>query len=120
MHKILIAEDVDENYRLLEVLFRKKYQLFHAHNGEEAVELFKEHNPELILMDIKMPIMNGFEATKIIRTISEDIPIMALTAFAFEREKEMAKECRFSAYIVKPIDVVEIRKTIASYFEDEK
>lgn len=119
MHKILIAEDVDENYRLLEVLFRKKYQLFHAYNGLEAVELFKKHDPELILMDIKMPLMDGFEATKIIRTMSEDIPILALTAFAFEREKEIAKECRFSAYIVKPIDVVEIRKIVASYFDDE-
>ena len=105
-HSILIAEDVYENYFLLETLFGKQYQLYHALNGQET------YHPDLILMDIKMPVMDGFEATRRIRTLSKTIPIIALTAFAFEREKEIAKQCEFTDYVVKPIDIKELKKLI--------
>ena len=112
-HSILIAEDVYENYFLLETLFSKQYQLYHALNGQEAIDMFETYHPDLILMDIKMPVMDGFEATRRIRTLSKTIPIIALTAFAFEREKEIAKQCEFTDYVVKPIDIKELKKLIA-------
>lgn len=111
---ILIAEDVPENYRLLQSLLSKKYKLYHAWNGQEAVNIYKEKKPDMILMDIRMPVMDGFEATCIIREMSKTIPIIALTAFAFEREKQMAKKCQFTDYVVKPIDINKLRKLVKS------
>ena len=110
---ILIAEDVPENYLLMQTLLSKQYQLYHAWNGLESIELFKEKKPDLILMDIRMPVMDGFEATCLIREMSETVPIIALTAFAFEREKKIAKECRFTDYIVKPVDILQLKKKIS-------
>lgn len=112
---ILIAEDVAENYFLMQTLLGKHYQLHHAWNGQEAVELFKEKNPDLILMDIRMPVMDGFEATCMIRELSPTIPIVALTAFAYEREKKIARECNFTDYIVKPVDITQLFHMIADY-----
>ena len=67
MHKtvtLLVAEDDASNYRLVEVLLGKEYNLIHAWNGAEAVQLFKNNNPDLVLMDINMPLMNGYESIK--------------------------------------------------------
>lgn len=112
MHSILIAEDIAENYLLLQTLFQKQYELYHAWNGAEAVELYKKYHPDLILMDIKMPGMDGFEATRQIRSLSTEVPIIALTAFAFEKEKQKARECHFTDYVVKPIDIAHIRNLV--------
>lgn len=112
---ILIAEDIEENYYLLKVLLDPSFTLYHARNGREAVDLFKSEQPDLVLMDIKMPVMNGYEATREIRKISTDTPIVALTAFAYEKEKEQARECHFNGYIVKPIDFCELRKLLLQY-----
>lgn len=113
--KILIAEDVEENYYLLKVLLANYFTLYHARNGREAVDLFKTEQPDLILMDIKMPVMNGYEATREIRSISSEIPVIALTAFAYEKEKELARECHFNEYIVKPVDISELKKLLLKY-----
>lgn len=110
--KVLIAEDVPENYFLLQTLFGKIYELYHAWNGDEAVEMYHKYDPDLILMDLRMPVMDGFQATRIIRELSETIPIIALTAFAFEREKEIARECRFTDYVVKPVDINHLRNLV--------
>lgn len=111
---LLVAEDVEANYHLLEVLLRKEYVLLHAWNGREAVELCRRHAPDLILMDIKMPELDGFGAACEIRRFS-DVPIVALTAFAFESEKLRAKECRFDDYLVKPFDMSALREVLARY-----
>lgn len=112
-HSILIAEDIAENYFLLETLFKKQYVIHHAWNGQEAVELYKKHLPDLILMDIKMPGMDGFEATRQIRELSDTVPIIALTAFAYEKEKQQAQACRFTDYVVKPVDIHHIRNLVS-------
>lgn len=98
---ILVAEDVDSNYFLLKALIGKEYILHHAQNGIEAVNMFKSLSPDLILMDIKMPEMDGLEATKIIRQQS-NIPIIALTAFAFESDKEAALQAGCNDFLTKP------------------
>ena len=83
-----------------------------ASNGKEALEIYEKEKPDIVMTDIKMPVMDGFEATRRIRTLSKTIPIIALTAFAFEREKEIAKQCEFTDYVVKPIDIKELKKLI--------
>ena len=85
----------------------------YADNGIKALEMIEESQPDVVMTDIKMPVMDGFEATRRIRTLSKTIPIIALTAFAFEREKEIAKQCEFTDYVVKPIDIKELKKLIA-------
>lgn len=112
---ILIAEDVLENYLLLQAVLKKQYRLIYANDGRRAVELYKSYGPDLILMDIKMPVMDGFEATEEIRKLSSDIPILALTAFAFEKEKEKARACNFTDYLVKPVDILLLKHKIKYY-----
>ena len=81
--KILVAEDNPSNYMLFESILKKDYQLIHAWNGREAVELFKEHDPHLVLMDINMPELNGFQAVQEIRKISGTVPVIAVTVALF-------------------------------------
>ena len=88
--KILVAEDNPSNYMLFESILKKDYQLIHAWNGREAVELFKEHDPHLVLMDINMPELNGFQAVQEIRKISCTVPVIAvLTATRQNRSMQI-------------------------------
>jgi CheY-like chemotaxis protein len=102
--RILIAEDDDINYMFIEYLFNNsKHKLVRAINGQEAVDIInKDTNFDIILMDLKMPIMSGFEATKIIKSIAPDIPIIALTAYVFEDDKQKAMNSGCDDFIVKP------------------
>ena len=119
-YTILVAEDVLENYLLLQAVLKQQYRLIYAENGEVAVQLFKTYKPDLILMDIKMPVMDGFEATCDIRKLSPDIPILALSAFAFDKEKEKARDCQFSDYLVKPVDIPLLKYKIKYYLNKNK
>jgi len=112
---ILVAEDVDSNYLLLKAFIGKSYELIHANNGKEAVEKFKEYSPDLILMDIKMPYMDGLEATRIIRESSADVPIIALTAFAFDADKKRAMEAGCNDFLTKPVAKSVLEETIEKY-----
>ncbi len=112
---ILIAEDVDSNFLLLKAILGKSYNLLWAKDGEQAVEVFKENMPDLILMDIKMPNMDGLEATRIIRSYSPEIPIVALTAYAFESDKEQAMEAGCNDFLTKPVQSVELKKVLNKY-----
>jgi CheY-like chemotaxis protein len=102
---ILVAEDETYNFLYIEeLLIDQNYTLIHAKNGLEAVRLFKE-NPDiaLVLMDIKMPQMDGATATKIIKGINPIIPVIAQTAYALEQEKREFLKSGFDEYLVKPI-----------------
>lgn len=114
-YTILIAEDVLENYLLLQAILKKNYRLLYAVNGKQAVEMFQKYGPDLVLMDIKMPVMDGFTATLEIRKHSKKVPVIALTAFAFDKEKEKAKECDFTDYLVKPVDIPLLKYKIKHY-----
>jgi CheY-like chemotaxis protein len=109
---ILVAEDDRSNYKLYEVLLKNKYILHHAWNGEEAVELSKECNPDLILMDINMPVMDGYMALKRIREDGCKVPIAAVTAYALSDEEEKIIESGFDSYISKPLNSKVLFKTI--------
>ena len=101
--KILIAEDNPSNYKLFKTILEKEYTLLHAWNGLEAINLFKEAQPSLILMDIKMPVLDGYEATTEIRKLSEDIPILVITAYALEGDEQRILQNGFNGYLSKPI-----------------
>ena len=114
-YTILIAEDVLENYLLLQAVLKQHYRLIYAENGQIAVQQFKDYKPDIILMDIKMPVMDGYAATCKIRELSSDVPVLALSAFAFDEEKEKAKCCRFNDYLVKPVDFPLLKYKIKYY-----
>ena len=99
---ILVAEDIDSNYLLVRTIL-KDYNLSRALNGVEAVEFCKVHNFDIVFMDINMPKMNGLEATRTIREFNKKVPIIALTANAFDSDKLDAKEAGCDDFIAKPI-----------------
>lgn len=111
---LLIAEDNESNYILIRAVL-KEYNLLHAHDGNEAVQLYREHHPDLILMDIKMPNMDGYEATAEIRKEDPHIPIIAVTAFAFAEDEQRVKQSGFNGYASKPIKPAELKKIINHY-----
>ena len=107
---VLIAEDNAGNFKLFETILKNDYTIVHAWNGKEAVELFKEYEPHIVLMDINMPEMNGYEATKEIRKLSEVIPIIAVTAYAFASDEEQVMNSGFDAYASKPLNASALKK----------
>ena len=109
---ILIAEDNDSNYRLFESILRKEYTLLHAWNGQEAVEIYRQRRPHLVLMDINMPMMNGYEAAAEIRKLSDSVPIIAVTAFAFASDEQKVLKSGFDGYMAKPINALQLRTQI--------
>lgn len=115
MRTVLVAEDVDSNFLLLKSLIGKRCNLLWAKDGDEAVNKFKEYHPDLILMDIKMPRMDGLEATSLIRTYSQEVPIIALTAFAFEADREKALEVGCNDFLTKPVSQNALEKILERY-----
>ena len=103
--KILIAEDERTNYLFLEALLKRtNAELIWADTGKAAVEAVeKDNNIDVILMDIKMPVMNGYEAISEIKKINPDIPIIAQTAYALSGEKEKILNAGCNDYLSKPI-----------------
>ena len=109
---ILIAEDTDSNYDLLNAILSKQYRLVRANDGMEAVLLYDEVKPDLILMDIKMPNLDGLEATKIIRELSATVPIIAQSTFAYEHDVKAAMEAGCNDFIAKPIAQSKLKEVI--------
>ena len=101
---LLVAEDNESNYFLMSSLLEDDYNLLHAWNGREAVDMYAEHRPDLILMDINMPLMDGYEATRNIRQLSETVPVIAVTAYAFSSDRTRIMESGFNSYVSKPIN----------------
>jgi PAS domain S-box-containing protein len=103
--KILIVEDVESNYLYLEkILKNTEITIYWAKDGNEAIELCRLHEPDIILMDIQLPAMDGYQVTREIKNLYPQTPVIAQTAYAFSNEKENFKLAGFSDYITKPID----------------
>ena len=115
MKTVLIAEDTDSNYLLLNIVLRKKYNLVRAYNGQQPIDLYQSEKPDIILMDIKMPIMDGLEATMEIRKTDSKVPIIALTANAFDSDKQKALEAGCNNYMAKPIVATELLQLMMKY-----
>ena len=114
---ILIAEDNESNYKLFESILKYDYHLLHAWDGQEAVNMFKEHNPQIILMDINMPVLDGYEATKEIRKYSAKVPIIAITAFAYASDEQRVMESGFDGYMPKPINARQLKAQLTDIMQ---
>jgi CheY-like chemotaxis protein len=117
---ILIGEDELVNYRLLEMILSKtKVKLLHGSDGAEVLSLFKNNsNISLILMDIKMPVMDGIETIQEIRKLNKSIPVIAQTAYTQEDEKDRCLNLGFNGYISKPINRIELIELIQKHMND--
>ena len=109
---ILIAEDEDSNFDLLKAILGRKYRLIRARDGMEAVMSYDEAKPDLILMDIKMPNLDGLEATKIIRELSTTVPIIAQSAYAYQQDQIAAMDVGCNDFIAKPISQAKLKDMI--------
>ncbi|MBN1251730.1 MAG: response regulator [Bacteroidales bacterium] len=115
---VLIAEDEEINYLFLEEVINKTgATVIWAKNGKEAIEFFKSNKVDLVLMDIKMPEMNGFEAMKIIKKLNNKIIVIAQTAFAMSGEKEEILDAGFDKYIPKPIKISKLLSLMSESFK---
>ena len=117
---ILVAEDEDSNYELVKIVLQKRYRLLRAHNGIEAVNLNEDENPDLILMDIRMPEMNGLDATRIIKEVevNHNTPVIALSAYAFEENIREAKLAGCDEFMSKPFRVENLIEVVKKYLDD--
>ena len=115
MKKILIAEDNDSNFVLMSYILKKHYQFERAKNGQEAVEMVDKNQYDIVLMDIKMPVMGGLEATKAIKEKHPDLPILALTANAFDSDRQLAMDAGCNDFLSKPVSSEECLETIKRY-----
>jgi len=114
--KILLVEDNPINQEIIIGLLENSGIIIDiANNGKEGVELFNKNNYELILMDLQMPIMDGYEATRIIREINNEIPIIALTANAMKEDIKRTQEAGMNEHLNKPIDVEKLYETLLKY-----
>ncbi len=106
MKKILIVEDVEFNLDLLVQLLEDEYQLITAGDGEKGVALARKEQPDLILMDMSLPVVDGWEATRRIKSdeVSKDIAVIGLSAHAMDGDKDKALAAGCDAYLTKPID----------------
>ena len=115
MKKILIAEDNDSNFVLMSYILKKTYQFERAKNGQEVVELVDKGQYDIVLMDIKMPIMDGLEATKAIKAKHPDLPIVALTANAFDSDRQLAMDAGCDDFLSKPVSSEACLQTIKRF-----
>ena len=114
---LLIAEDEDFNYLFLEeVLITTKARLIRAHDGVQTIDLFKS-NPriDLILMDMQMPVMSGYQATQAIKNLNPKVPVIAQTAYSYSEAYQQIKDAGCDDFVTKPIDILTLKKTIHKY-----
>ncbi len=116
--KVLIVEDDEASYLLLETLLKQYHTaVTRARNGVQALANLSESNYDLIMMDIRMPEMNGMETTSRIREKYPDLPVIAQTAYARETDREEAMNCGCNDYISKPINTAELKSILLKYFQ---
>jgi two-component system cell cycle response regulator DivK len=116
--KILIIEDEPRNLKLFsDLLTRFGYEIAQATDGEMGVESSRTMTPDLILMDIMMPKMDGLEATRIIKAdaTTKHIPILALTSYAMKGDRERTIEAGCNGYLAKPVDIGELLKAVKEF-----
>ena len=112
---ILVAEDEDSNFELVRIVLSKRYRLLRAVNGIEAVTYCEEEHPDLVLMDIRMPDMNGLDATRIIKEVNHDLPVVALSAYAFDENIREAKAAGCDEFMAKPFRVEDLIDMVEKY-----
>lgn len=114
---ILVAEDIDSNYKLVDKFLESSYNLIRAYNGKEAVELYNKLKPDIILMDLHMPEMDGLQATREIRQKDQQIPIIAFSAYSYNANEKRAEQSGCDEFIPKPVTAKKLRERIDSYVQ---
>ena len=112
---VLVVEDEESNYELVRIVLQKRYNLLRAHNGIEAVMMNEEEHPDLILMDVRMPEMDGLDATRIIKEVNNKVPIIILSAFAFPENIRKAKAAGCDEFMAKPFNVEDLIEKIEHF-----
>ena len=115
MSLILIVEDNEKNMKLVrDILQAKGYKTVEAINAEDGIKLAQEHNPDLVLMDIQLPGMNGMEALKVLRAdaATAGIPVVAITASVMTQDRQQIMDTGFNGFIEKPINLKEFLATV--------
>jgi two-component system cell cycle response regulator DivK len=118
---VLVVEDNELNMKLFhDLLEAHGYNIVQTRNGLEAIDLAREHHPDLILMDIQLPEVSGLEVTKWIKEDDElrTIPVIAVTAFAMKGDEERIRQGGCEAYLSKPISVAKFVETVKTYIGD--
>lgn len=115
MKKILVVEDNDSNYILMTYILKRSYEFQRAVNGQEAVDMALAGDFDMVLMDIKMPVMDGLEATKAIKEKMPELPVVALTANAFDSDRQLALEVGCDDFLTKPISSAKCLETIEKF-----
>ena len=118
MKTILIVEDVELNIDLLTQLLEDDYKLIVAKDGAQGVAFTVQYKPDLILMDISLPVMDGYEATRNIRKDFETLPIIGLSAHAMQGDVERARSAGLTDYLTKPVDEDLLFKKLEEYLGD--
>ena len=116
--RILVVEDHDDNLQILrDLLESTEYDMVEARDGEQALIAATRHSPDLILMDIQLPIMDGYEVTRRLKadTALKDIPIIVITSYALSGDEEKAFAAGCDAYVSKPYDPIALLETIRQY-----
>ena len=116
---ILVAEDMDCNYELVKAILEERYSVLRANDGIDVVTKYESHKPDLILMDVRMPGLDGLSAAGIIRELNPTIPIIATTAFAFETDREMALAAGCNEYMSKPLEAEKLKTMIERCLENK-
>ena len=111
---LLVAEDSDMNFRLIEAVLGRRFNLVRAVTGAEAVEQFRNVQPDAVLMDVRMPVMDGLEASRQIRKIAPHVPIIAMSAYSYGNEPELAREAGCNDFLTKPLSQHALCKTLNS------
>lgn len=114
---LLVAEDVEADFLLIQSLLGKSYHLIHAWNGIEAVTLFEKSKPDLVLMDLKMPKMNGLDATALIRNMDEEVPIIMVSTRAYEIDRDAAEKAGCTDFVNKPLNSKSLEEVLSKYLE---
>ncbi|MDE5814194.1 MAG: response regulator, partial [Muribaculaceae bacterium] len=113
--KILVVEDVDSNSQLFKELLCDRFDLVFAKDGEEAIRVYAKETPDLVVMDINLPIKDGYQATADIRMLSKTVPIVAVTAYAQSSDREKIMKSGFTDYLAKPVEENDLIATIRKY-----
>lgn len=119
MKTILIVEDIDLNIDVLTQILEDEFILIVAKDGVQGISLAEERNPDLILMDISLPVMDGYEATRAIRKNNQSLPIIGLSAHAMRGDAEKAIAAGCNDYITKPVDEDLLLEKIKQYLAQE-
>jgi two-component system cell cycle response regulator DivK len=116
--RILVVEDQPDNRQIIrDLLTSAGYQLIEAEDGEAGVRLAREHRPDLILMDIQLPVLDGYEATRRIKADPElrSIPVVVVTSYALSGDDEKARAAGCDAYVAKPFSPRQLLATVRSF-----